>query len=386
MLISACDKEEQITDIIQFPRIKVANTSFVENEAALISVALTWPYTSPVTVQYELLDLENKSAEAGVDYIAESGEVVFSPGDTLAQIPVELLDDIISEQDEKFRIQLSDPIYGELLNTEAILTIVNDDNELIVDGSGYDAPENYQGYDRVWEDDFSGNAINASTWSHETGNNGWGNNELQNYTDRRSENARVENGKLVIEAHQEKYATRDYTSARLVSKGKGDWLYGRFVTRAKLASGVGVWSAIWMLSSDNIYKGWPHSGEIDILENVGFDPDSLIGTIHTLKYNHLKGTHKNGGVRLSDAQNVYHEYILEWEENQLRFYVDNLEIFRYDNEGTGAEAWPFDQPFHMILNLAYGGNWGGREGIKPEQLPARMEVDYVRVYQKQKVK
>ncbi|GLR17634.1 glycoside hydrolase family 16 protein [Portibacter lacus] len=245
-------------------------------------------------------------------------------------------------------------------------------------------------WELVWSDEFDYEGLPDSTkWSYDVGDScdkpagcGWGNNELQYYTEKRSENARVDNGKLTIEVHQEKYETRDYSSARLVSKGKGDWQYGRFETRAKLPKGKGVWSAIWMLPSEKRYKGWPHSGEIDILENVGFDPDSLIGTIHTLKYNHLKNTHKNGGVRLTDAQDTFHNYILEWEENQLRFYVDDLEIFRYDNEQSGSEAWPFDQPFHMILNIAYGGNWGGREGIDPESLPAQMEVDYVRVYQK----
>lgn len=245
-------------------------------------------------------------------------------------------------------------------------------------------------WELVWSDEFDKEGLpDPSKWSYDVGDAcdlpagcGWGNQELQYYTEKRAKNARVEDGKLIIEVHQETFDSSRYTSARLVSKGKGDWKYGRFVTRAKLAQGKGVWSAIWMLSTDDKHKGWPHSGEIDIMENVGFDPDSIIGTAHTLKYHSLIGTHKNGGIKIPGVQNEFHDYILEWEEDEYRVYVDDNLIFTFENEKTGFEAWPFDERFHLILNVAYGGLWGGREGISPELLPARMEIDYVRVYQR----
>lgn len=241
----------------------------------------------------------------------------------------------------------------------------------------------------VWSDEFDYTGLpDPSKWSYDVGDAcekpagcGWGNQELQYYTDGRLKNARVEDGNLVIEVHKEKYESRDYTSARLVSKNKGDWKYGRFVIRARLAQGKGVWSAIWMLSTENKQKGWPHSGEIDIMENVGFDPDSLISTVHTLNYNHMIDTHKNGGIKEAGTSDKFHDYILEWDKEQCKFYVDETLIFTFENEHTDYKSWPFDEEFHLILNVAYGGNWGGREGISPELLPAKMEVDYVRVYQ-----
>ena len=250
--------------------------------------------------------------------------------------------------------------------------------------------ESQKQWSLVWSDEFEYEGLPDSTkWSYDVGDAcdkpagcGWGNQELQYYTDARLKNARVEGGHLIIETHQEKFKTRDYTSARLVTKGKGDWLYGKVVTRAKLPSGKGVWSAIWMLSTDDLHMGWPNSGEIDIMENVGFDQDSVLGTIHTLKYNHLKGTHKNGGVKEKGFQEEFHDYTLEWEEDEMRWYIDDKEIFRYANEGSGFEAWPFDHRFYLIMNIAYGGEWGGRKGVSPELLPSKMEVDYVRVYQR----
>jgi beta-glucanase (GH16 family) len=211
---------------------------------------------------------------------------------------------------------------------------------------------------------------------------GWGNRELQYYADKRLKNSRVENDNLIIEVHNEKFGTRDYSSARLVSKGKGDWKYGRIETRAQLPKGKGIWSAIWMLSSENTYKGWPASGEIDIMENVGHEPDLIKATSHTEAFNHMKGNQKGGSLTVPGATETFHDYILEWEEDEYRVYVDEKLIFTFENEYTGFESWPFDQKFHMILNIAYGGNLGGKEGIDPGSLPARMLIDYVRVYQK----
>ncbi len=241
----------------------------------------------------------------------------------------------------------------------------------------------------VWSDEFEVDGLPDSTkWSYDIGDAceksagcGWGNNELQYYTDKREKNARVEDGKLIIEVHNEKFGSREYTSARLVSKNKGDWKYGKFVIKAKLPPQKGTWSAIWMLSSENIYKGWPRSGEIDIMENVGFDSDSIVGSAHTMNYNHSIGTHKNGGLDVPDATETFHDYILEWEEEEYRIYVDDQLYFTFKNEHTDYKSWPFDQKFYLILNIAYGGNWGGREGLEPETLPAQMVVDYVRVYQ-----
>ena len=240
----------------------------------------------------------------------------------------------------------------------------------------------------VWADEFNEDGtVDANKWSYDIGDAcelpcgcGWGNNELQYYTDR-SKNSRVENGHLVVELHQEKMHKSDYTSARLVSKNKGDWKYGTFEIRAKVPRGLGVWSAIWMLPTENTYGGWPSSGEIDIMENVGYDPDTIVGSAHTLSYHHSVGTHKNGTIHMKDLADDFHIYTLNWDKDQYTLSVDGKTYFTFENEETDYKAWPFDQRFHLILNIAYGGNWGGSKGIDPTSLPAQMLIDYVRVYQ-----
>jgi len=234
----------------------------------------------------------------------------------------------------------------------------------------------------VWSDEFNGQGLpDSSKWSYETGHNGWGNNEAQFYTARRPENARMEHGCLVIEARKESWEGAAYTSARLLSKGKGDWKYGRIEVRAKLPAGRGMWPAIWMLPTRWVYGGWPHSGEIDIMENVGYLPDSVFGSIHTGAYNHVMKTQRTQGVYLNDLSTAFHVYTVEWDTAQIRFLLDGRPYFSFANEHTGSEAWPFDQEFHLLLNIAVGGNWGGKYGIDNAIFPQKMLIDYVRVWQ-----
>jgi beta-glucanase (GH16 family) len=238
----------------------------------------------------------------------------------------------------------------------------------------------------IWQDEFDGDGLpDASKWRYDVGGDGWGNNEAQFYTEARMENARVEDGLLIIEARKEPWpsprsARNDYTSARLVTKGFGDWLYGRIEVRAKMPAGRGTWPAIWMLPTSGQYGTWPRGGEIDIMEHVGYDMGTVHGSLHSLANNWLTETQPTGSVEVLTVDTDFHIYAVEWESDQITFMVDGEPYFSYQNPGTGWEAWPFDQPFHLILNLAVGGFWGGREGIDPDIWPARMEVDYVRVY------
>lgn len=232
----------------------------------------------------------------------------------------------------------------------------------------------------AWQDEFDGEgAPDPAKWGYDLGGGGWGNNELQHYTDR-LENARVADGVLTLTARREAMAGRDYTSARLVSKGKGDFLYGRFEIRAKLPAGRGTWPAIWMLPTDQAYGGWPKSGEIDIMEHVGFDPGTVHVTVHTEAYNHVLGTQRAGTRHVADAMTDFRVYRVDWTPDELRGYIDGVEVFVFPNEGTGPAAWPFDRRFHLLLNIAVGGNWGGKEGVDAGVFPARMQVDYVRVF------
>ncbi len=240
----------------------------------------------------------------------------------------------------------------------------------------------------VWADEFDYSGLpDPEKWSYDVGGHGWGNQELQYYTERRKENARVENGRLIIEARRDNWEAHAYTSARLVTKGKGDWTYGRFEVAAKLPSGRGTWPAVWMLPTHQSYGGggWPDNGEIDIMEHVGFDPDIVHVSVHTRAYYHSIGTQKTAKINVGTARTGFNVYAVEWTPEEVRGYVNEQHYFTFKNERltnptADYKQWPFDKPFHLLLNIAVGGGWGGAQGVDESIWPQRLEVDYVRVY------
>jgi len=240
--------------------------------------------------------------------------------------------------------------------------------------------QNTEKWKLVWKDEFDYAGLpDSSKWNYDMGGHGWGNHELEYYTDKRKENARVENGKLIIEARKEDYEGMKYTSARLVTKGKGDWQYGKIEVKAKLPKGLGTWPAIWMLASNEPMK-WPDDGEIDIMEHVGYHHGFIHGTVHCKKYNHVIGTQKSNIIEVPDCSEKYHVYGLEWSADSIKISIDNKVYFRFANEHS-YDAWPFDNKMHLLLNIAVGGDWGGQKGVDEKIWPQRMEIDYVRVYQ-----
>lgn len=233
----------------------------------------------------------------------------------------------------------------------------------------------------IWSDEFNYTGLpDSSKWNYDVGGHGWGNSELQHYTDKQTKNAKVEGGNLVITALKEKEGANNYSSARLVTKGKADFLYGRIEVRAKLPRGRGTWPAIWMLRSSPKLV-WPDDGEIDIMEHVGYHPGFIHFSAHTKKYYHSIGTQKTDTVFIADVQDVFHVYGINWSKDKIEWFVDDKKVFEFVNEHTGNDAWPFDQPFHLLLNVAVGGFWGGAEGVDDGIFPQAMLVDYVRVYQ-----
>ena len=207
---------------------------------------------------------------------------------------------------------------------------------------------------------------------------GWGNNELQYYTDLPN-NVRIKNGKLIIEARKESFRGSEYTSARI--KTKNSWKYGRFEIRAKLPQGQGTWCALWGLPTDWAYGPWPYSGEIDILEHVGFNEGDIVGSVHTIaKAGDLYGTDQQGTIKIPNACKEFNNYILEWNENEINVLVNNKSFFKYSRRNQPWQRWPFDQRFHLLLNIAVGGWWGGAKGVDDDVFPTQMEIDYVRVY------
>ena len=216
----------------------------------------------------------------------------------------------------------------------------------------------------------------------------FGNNELQYYTDD-SSNSFVDNGLLHIRAKYEPAGIgspnnlRNFSSARLRTVGKGDWQYGRIDVRAKIALGQGIWPAIWMLPSDWIYGGWPKSGEIDIMEHVGHDEGRIHGSVHTESYNHIIGTQRTNSKLIEDVKTLFHIYSIEWSEQKIDFFIDDTLHYTFQNDfSNDFRTWPFNERFHLLLNVAVGGNWPGPPN-NTTVFPQDMEVDYVRVYEKQ---
>ncbi len=253
-------------------------------------------------------------------------------------------------------------------------------------------------WELVWADEFD--------YSGEPDGSKWirieafrSNQNLECYTPAGEGNVRVEDGTLVIEAKKERYPNpaydpketenprtsceyAEYTSGCIMTKGKAHWRYGRIEVRAKLPTGRGMWPAIWMLGADASEVGWPACGEIDIMENVGYDPDLIHATIHTKKYNHVQGTQKGSRIRIPEAHRDFHVYAVEWDATEINFFVDDWNYFTFKNEGAGGDSWPFDREHYLILNIAVGGAWGGAKGVDDGVFPQRFHVDYVRVYRK----
>ena len=238
----------------------------------------------------------------------------------------------------------------------------------------------------IWADEFNTDgAPNSSNWGYDIGHgdSGWGNNEVQYYTDE-SKNVRVENGNLIIEALKE---DGEWTSARLKTQGKQSFQYVTVEVRAKLPQGSGTWPAIWMLGADFADAGWPACGEIDIMEHVGKDPGMVHGSLHSPSS--FGNTQNSGSTEVPDFSEAFHVYEMEWTQNRITFKVDGTAFYSYEPSVKNDQTWPYNDDFFIILNIAMGGNWasdsqyetgGMKNGIDPNLTQARMEIDYVRVY------
>lgn len=237
-----------------------------------------------------------------------------------------------------------------------------------------------QEYVMVWNDEFNTPGLPDSTkWNYEVGK--VRNNELQYYTYQRLENARIQDTVLILEARKESYLEASYTSASITSRMKGDFLYGKFEISARVPVGAGTWPAIWMMPTDDAYGHWPRSGEIDIMEYVGYDP-------HKLYYNiHFEGKRKKGHDSKASASvflQPYYRFVkftLVWTPAKIEWFEDDKLVHTYKKKSDHPRLWPFNKRFYLILNLAFGGTWGGREGVDDTLFPHKFYVDYVRVYQ-----
>lgn len=363
------------------PAISISDVNLFEGNGDSTSfqfeITLDHPSSKIITVSYSTVD---GSAKSGQDYAALTNKTLsFQPNETSKKITVSVVADDIEESDEQFTVALSNPANATLDKSTGTATIRNDDSKVIFSDTGYDAPTSYPGYSLAWSDEFNGTALDETAWSFETGNNGWGNNELENYTSRIN-NVTLQNGKLIIHALKENYGGSSYTSARIKTQGKKEFTYGRIDIRAILPKGKGLWPALWMLGSNISTIGWPACGETDIMELLGQEPAKVYGTLH---YGPLSGPGSNGSSYVLTSGNFYdqfHVFSLEWKQDQVKFFVDNNLYLTVNKTDIGSYTYPFNAPFFFIFNVAVGGDWPGAPD-STTYFPQWMIVDYVRVYQ-----
>lgn len=380
LLISSCNGSNSpgneitsklaVTDVIH-ERSSTASTTY------RFSISVIPTCSKPITVNYKTVDA---TAVAGKDYTALTGKLTIPANTLSAYVDVTVLKDSLRQEDQTFTLELSAPTNASISGTgKATGTIQNYGTYLPVDNTGYAGATSYPGMTLAWSDEFTANSISSANWSYDTGGSGWGNNELEYYTNS-SKNAYTTGGYLVIEARKETMGTNNYTSARMISKDKKTFTYGRIDFRAKLPKGQGIWPALWMLGNNIGTTPWPACGEIDIMELLGHEPQKTYGTIH---WGAAGGgsTHIGGNYSLSSLtfNDKFHLFSLKWEADKMTFLIDDVPFFTANKSQVNGN-YPFDKPFFFIMNVAVGGNWPGNPDATTV-FPQRMIVDYVRVFQ-----
>lgn len=344
------------------------------------AVSLSQQTTDTVTVQYQTAD---SSAFAGKDYTAASGSLVFLPGSSVQALKISVTPSDLRSANTIFLVKLSNPANATLSTPEGDGIIQNEGNNLGTDTTGYQTPSSYVGYKLSWSDEFTESAINANDWQYDLGNGGWGNNELECYTD---SNASIANGYLVIQAKQQTVTyngvTSNYTSTRMNTAGKFSFQYGRVDIRAKLPVEPGMWPALWFLGNNFSSVGWPACGETDLMELVGSNPHLVTGSIHWEEAGNQEGTLNNTYVLPdgADYSQKFHVFSLVWTPTQITMYVDDMPYMTESSTSISSGTWPFNQPQFLIMNVAVGGDWPGPP-TTATVFPESMYVDYVRVFQ-----
>ncbi len=387
IFLSGCKTEPEPTPG-DLPFLGIQNSSVTEgDENGIMSfeVRLSSASESDVTFNYST---ESGSATGGEDFESVIGANFTIPaGETLGNIEITILGDDVVEGDEAFSVVVSGVVNAQISDNRANGNILNDD-ERVTTGTlgdeGYSTPESYSGYDLIWQEEFNDNVL-SNDWVYEMGDGcpdicGWGNQELQYYTDR-PENLYFQEGKLVIEARQESYNGSNYTSARIITKDKQEFQYGRIDIRAKLPFGQGLWPALWMLGSNIDQVGWPACGEIDIMELVGHESETVHGTCHWADVNGNRALFGDSYTLDSGIfWDEFHVFSILWDENQINWYVDD-NLYHTINTGT-SDLSEFRNSFFFILNIAVGGTWPGSPDATTT-FPQKMAVDYIRVFQPQ---
>jgi beta-glucanase (GH16 family) len=361
-----------ITSSVQQERDNVATTNFQ------FTVSLDNISSKDITFQYSTVD---GTAKSNVDYTPSSGTLTIPANQNNVSFNIPVIGDSLREPSKNFYVQLSNPVNASVgLTAKGTGTILCDGTYLPVDTAGYSTPISYPGYTLAWSDEFNESSLDSTSWNYETGAGGWGNNELENYTNS-IKNCFITNGKyLVLEARSESVGGNNYTSARIQTMGKREFKYGRIDIRAKLPTGQGMWPALWMLGGNIGSISWPACGELDMMEVLGNTPAKTYGTIHWGAIG-TGGTQLGGNYTLpvDDFSEKFHVFTTIWTADTISWYVDDVKYFTADKSAVTGDN-PFNQPFFFIFNIAVGGNWpGSPDGTTV--FPQRMIVDYVRVFQ-----
>ncbi|HRI59820.1 MAG TPA: family 16 glycosylhydrolase [Saprospiraceae bacterium] len=387
---SACIKEDDGTPApLNLPSITFEDLTVEEGDVDAVvelEVTLSGENKTNAIVTFSAI---SGSAESGIDFeILTTGRLIFAPGETKKVIEINITGDEAKEIKETFEIKFYSPQNVKLAKDLATITIEDDDNNtsgIDIPSTGYVSADAYPGYNLVWADEFDGTALNTANWTYEMGdgcpnNCGWGNNELQYY---RADNTSIVNGNLVITAKKQNFGTRNYTSSRLVTKGKKQFKFGRIDIRAALPEGKGLWPALWMLGSNIDAVSWPACGEIDIMELTGDLPNRVVGTVH-YGANVSQHQYKSMSKYLSGTDNFqdeFHVFSINWEADLIQFLVDDEVYHTITPASLNGAPYPFNKNFFFIFNVAVGGNFPGNPD-NSTPFPQHMIVDYVRVFQK----
>lgn len=361
---------------IILPTISVSNTTVTETDAdQTVSITLTLSAATEGSVVFSYSTIAGTAA-SNIDFVGVANETfIINAGNTTANLELRIKGDNVQENNETFEVAFLNPVGATFNSSKITVTIADDDVDagVVIPTTGYTSPLTYPGYTLVWEDDFSGSAL-GNHWNFEVNGNGGGNNELQFY---RAENTSLVNGNLVIEAKQESYGGRNYTSSRITTQGKKSYKYGRIDIRAVLPEGQGLWPALWMLGDNISTVSWPACGEIDIMELIGHQPNRVYGTIHWDANGHAE---YGGNKALSSGKfsDEFHVFSIVWDANEIKWLLDGVQYHNVDI--TPADLSEFHEKFFLIFNVAVGGNWPGNPDATTS-FPQRMIVDYVRVFQ-----
>lgn len=345
-------------------------------------VTLSAASTMVVSVE---ITTANGTALTTEDFISVNKQVVTIPaGQTKTTFTIDVVGDDWKEATEDFLLQLTNPVNCSLNTTNYKGFILNDDTRIRINDDGSNtSPLTYPGFNLAWSDEFSATSLNQTFWNYETGDGcplvcGWGNNELQWYT--AGDNLYMQDGMMIIEARAESKGGKNYTSTRITTQSKKTFTFGRVDIRAKVPKGKGIWPAAWMLGSSISTVSWPKCGEIDIMEVLGQEPNKVYQTLH---YGPGPGSIQKSRSKISTSaySDGFHLYSLIWEQDKIQLLVDNEQLLEFTKAEIGGTAYPFNDPFFFIFNIAVGGNWPGSPDSST-QLPAWLMVDYVRVFQK----